>query len=64
MAGILGVEDRPLVSSDYLNDRRSVVIDGPSTVVVQGTHLKIYAWYDNEFGYAVRLCDIARMMAA
>lgn len=64
MAGILGLEDRPLVSSDYLNDRRSVVIDGPSTVVVQGTHLKIYAWYDNEFGYAVRLCDIARMMAA
>lgn len=64
MAGILGFEDRPLVSSDFLNDRRSTVIDGPSTVVVQDTHLKLYAWYDNEFGYAIRLADIARMMAA
>lgn len=64
MAGILGLEDRPLVSADFLNERRSVVIDGPSTVVVQDTHLKLYAWYDNEFGYAVRLADIARMMAA
>lgn len=64
MAGILGLEDRPLVSADFLNERRSVVIDGPSTVVVQETHLKLYAWYDNEFGYAVRLADIARMMAA
>lgn len=64
MAGILGLEDRPLVSSDFLNERRSVVIDGPSTIVVQGTHLKLYAWYDNEYGYAVRLADIARMMAA
>ncbi|SDZ35954.1 glyceraldehyde 3-phosphate dehydrogenase [Jannaschia faecimaris] len=64
MAGILGLEDRPLVSSDFLNERRSVVIDGPSTVVVQDTHLKLYAWYDNEFGYAVRLADIARMMAS
>lgn len=64
LAGILGVEDRPLVSSDYLNDRRSTVIDAPSTIVVQDTHLKLYAWYDNEFGYAIRLADIARMMAA
>ena len=63
LAGILGVEERPLVSSDYLNDRRSAVVDAPSTVVLRGTHLKLYAWYDNEFGYAVRLCDIARMMA-
>ncbi|MGB3406323.1 MAG: ArsJ-associated glyceraldehyde-3-phosphate dehydrogenase [Jannaschia sp.] len=63
MAGILGVEDRPLVSSDYLNDRRSTIIDALSTVVVRGTHLKLYAWYDNEFGYAIRLCDIARMIA-
>ncbi|WP_179379899.1 ArsJ-associated glyceraldehyde-3-phosphate dehydrogenase [Jannaschia marina] len=64
MAGILGLEDRPLVSSDFLNERRSTVVDGPSTVVVQDTHLKLYAWYDNEFGYAVRLADIARMIAA
>ena len=64
MAGILGVEDRPLVSSDFRGDRRSAVVDAPSTVVVQGTHLKLYAWYDNEFGYAMRMADIARMMAA
>ena len=64
MAGILGVEHRPLVSSDFVNDRRSAIVDAPSTVVVQGTHLKLYAWYDNEFGYAVRLADIARMVAA
>ncbi|MEM7488904.1 MAG: ArsJ-associated glyceraldehyde-3-phosphate dehydrogenase [Pseudomonadota bacterium] len=63
MAGILGVEDRPLVSSDYRGDRRSAVIDTLSTRVVQGTHLKLYAWYDNEYGYAMRLCDIARMVA-
>ncbi|MEL6585114.1 MAG: ArsJ-associated glyceraldehyde-3-phosphate dehydrogenase [Pseudomonadota bacterium] len=63
MKGILGIEDRPLVSIDYLNDPRSSIIDGPSTVVVQGTHLKIYAWYDNEYGYALRLADIARMVA-
>jgi glyceraldehyde 3-phosphate dehydrogenase len=63
MAGILGIEDRPLVSSDFRGDRRSAIVDGPSTVVVQDTHLKLYAWYDNEFGYAVRLCDIARMIA-
>ncbi|MEM9798209.1 MAG: ArsJ-associated glyceraldehyde-3-phosphate dehydrogenase [Pseudomonadota bacterium] len=61
--GILGVEDRPLVSSDFLNERRSAVIDALSTVVVQDTHLKLYAWYDNEFGYACRMVDIARMMA-
>ncbi|MEM8851939.1 MAG: glyceraldehyde-3-phosphate dehydrogenase, partial [Pseudomonadota bacterium] len=64
MAGILGVEDRPLVSSDYRGDRRSVVVDSLSTRVIQGTHLKLYTWYDNEFGYAMRLVDIARMVAA
>ncbi|PWJ20899.1 ArsJ-associated glyceraldehyde-3-phosphate dehydrogenase [Jannaschia seohaensis] len=63
MAGILGVEDRPLVSSDFLNDRRSAIVDAPSTVVIQGTHLKLYVWYDNEFGYAVRMADIVRMLA-
>jgi glyceraldehyde 3-phosphate dehydrogenase len=63
LAGILGVEDRPLVSSDFRGDRRSAIVDALSTVVVQGTHLKLYAWYDNEFGYAMRLADIARMVA-
>ncbi len=62
LSGILGYEDRPLVSADYLNDPRSSVIDGPSTMVVNGTQLKVYAWYDNEMGYAYRLVDVARMV--
>lgn len=61
--GILGFESRPLVSSDYLNDPRSSIIDGPSTMVINGTQLKLYAWYDNEWGYACRTGDIARMIA-
>ncbi len=60
---ILGFETRPLVSSDFANDRRSSVIDGPSTMVTNGTQVKIYAWYDNEWGYACRLADIVRMVA-
>jgi glyceraldehyde 3-phosphate dehydrogenase len=64
LKGILGFERRPLVSSDFTNDPRSAVVDGPSTMVVNGTQVKVYAWYDNEWGYACRLADIARMMAA
>jgi glyceraldehyde 3-phosphate dehydrogenase len=60
--GILGYETRPLVSSDYTNDTRSGIIDAPSTMVVNGTQLKVYAWYDNEFGYAHRLVDVALMV--
>lgn len=63
LKGILGFESRPLVSSDYLNDPRSSIIDGPSTMVINGTQLKVYAWYDNEWGYACRLGDITRMVA-
>jgi glyceraldehyde 3-phosphate dehydrogenase len=63
LKGILGFEDRPLVSSDYTNDPRSAIIDGPSTMVINHTQLKIYAWYDNEWGYACRLGDITRMIA-
>ena len=62
LQGVLGFETRPLVSSDYRGDPRSVVIDGPSTMVVNGTQLKVYAWYDNEFGYANRLVDVALMV--
>jgi glyceraldehyde 3-phosphate dehydrogenase len=63
LAGILGYEERPLVSIDYLNDPRSAVIDALSTMVVDGTQVKIYAWYDNEWGYAHRLIDIASKVA-
>ncbi|UWQ06586.1 ArsJ-associated glyceraldehyde-3-phosphate dehydrogenase [Aliiroseovarius crassostreae] len=62
LRGILGYEDRPLVSTDYTNDDRSSIIDALSTMVVNGTQLKVYAWYDNEWGYAMRLADVALMV--
>ncbi|MDO6457435.1 ArsJ-associated glyceraldehyde-3-phosphate dehydrogenase [Celeribacter halophilus] len=63
LKGILGYETRPLVSCDYINDPRSSIVDAGSTMVVNGTQVKIYAWYDNEWGYACRLADVARMVA-
>ncbi|AML50206.1 ArsJ-associated glyceraldehyde-3-phosphate dehydrogenase [Falsihalocynthiibacter arcticus] len=62
LKGILGYETRPLVSSDYTNDPRSCIIDALSTMVVNGTQLKVYAWYDNEWGYTNRLVDVAFMV--
>ena len=64
LQGILGYETRPLVSTDYTNDNRSSIIDAPSTMVVNGTQVKIYAWYDNEYGYAHRLIDVAMMVGS
>jgi glyceraldehyde 3-phosphate dehydrogenase len=62
LKGILGFEERPLVSADYANDTRSAIIDGPSTLVTDGTLLKVYAWYDNEVGYACRMVDLANIV--
>ncbi|MDJ0739977.1 MAG: ArsJ-associated glyceraldehyde-3-phosphate dehydrogenase [Gammaproteobacteria bacterium] len=62
--GILGYEERPLVSVDYVNDPRSAVIDAPSTMVIDGTQVKLYAWYDNEWGYVNRLMDLVDKVAA
>jgi glyceraldehyde 3-phosphate dehydrogenase len=59
LQGILGYESRPLVSSDFLNDSRSSIVDALSTLVVNGTQLKVYAWYDNEWGYSCRMADLA-----
>jgi glyceraldehyde 3-phosphate dehydrogenase len=59
LAGILGYEERPLVSADYARDTRSSIIDALSTMVTDGTMLKVYAWYDNEMGYACRMVDLA-----
>ena len=59
LAGILGYEERPLVSVDYARDTRSSIIDALSTMVTDGTLLKVYAWYDNEMGYACRMVDLA-----
>ena len=62
LVGVLGYEEQPLVSTDYINDTRSGIVDALSTMVVDKTHLKLYVWYDNEYGYSARMVDIARMM--
>jgi glyceraldehyde 3-phosphate dehydrogenase len=60
LAGILGFEDRPLVSIDYRGDQRSTIIDALSTMVVGTRMVKIYAWYDNEMGYATRTAELVK----
>jgi glyceraldehyde 3-phosphate dehydrogenase len=64
LAGILGYEERPLVSIDYLNDPRSSIVDALSTMVINDTQVKIYAWYDNEWGYVNRMMNITDMVAS
>ncbi len=64
LTGILGYEERPLVSIDYLNDPRSSIIDALSTMVIDGTQVKILAWYDNEWGYANRMVELAAKVAS
>lgn len=64
LKGILGYEERPLVSIDYKTDPRSSVIDAQSTMVVNGTQVKLYAWYDNEWGYANRTVELIGKVGA
>lgn len=64
LKGILGYETRPLVSADYVNDPRSGIVDALSTMMVGGTQLKLLVWYDNEWGYANRMIDLTRKVAA
>jgi len=64
LEGILGYEDRPLVSADYTNDTRSGVVDGPSTMVIDDRMVKVLIWYDNEYGYAFRMAELASKVAA
>lgn len=64
LQGILGYEERPLVSVDYKDDPRSAIIDALSTMVVDGTSVKILAWYDNEIGYVHRMIELARKVGA
>jgi len=64
LQGILGYEERPLVSIDYVNDPRSSIIDALSTMVIDATQVKIYAWYDNEWGYVNRMMDLTRKVAS
>ncbi|NJN57699.1 MAG: ArsJ-associated glyceraldehyde-3-phosphate dehydrogenase [Leptolyngbyaceae cyanobacterium SL_5_9] len=63
LQGILGYEERPLVSIDYKDDPRSSIIDALSTMVVDDTQVKILAWYDNEWGYANRMVELAKKVA-
>jgi glyceraldehyde 3-phosphate dehydrogenase len=60
LAGILGYEELPLVSVDFKDDPRSAIVDGPSTMVVNGTCVKVLAWYDNEIGYVNRMIELAQ----
>lgn len=64
LAGILGYEERPLVSVDYKDDPRSAIVDGLLTMVVDGTCVKIMAWYDNEIGYVHRMIELAQKVGA
>jgi glyceraldehyde 3-phosphate dehydrogenase len=63
LEGILGIEHRPLVSADYAGDPRSAIVDALSTRVTDGTLVKVIAWYDNEWGYANRLVELAAMVS-
>lgn len=64
LRGILGYEERPLVSIDYRTDPRSSIVDALSTRVINGTHVKVYAWYDNEWGYANRAVELVAKVGA
>jgi len=61
---VLGYEERPLVSVDYKDDPRSSIVDAQSTMVTDGTQVKVLAWYDNEWGYANRMVELARTVGA
>ncbi len=63
LQGILGVEERPLVSIDFKGDPRSAIVDALSTMVVNGTQLKLFIWYDNEMGYVHRMMELAKKVA-
>ncbi len=62
LAGILGYEDLPLVSADYTNDPRSGIVDGPSTMVIDGRMVKVLVWYDNEYGYVHRMAELTALV--
>ncbi|MET0356092.1 MAG: ArsJ-associated glyceraldehyde-3-phosphate dehydrogenase [Cellvibrio sp.] len=62
LKNILGYEELPLVSNDYCGDPRSSIVDALSTMVTNKTQVKIYAWYDNEWGYSNRTAELARLV--
>lgn len=64
LKGILGYETRPLVSSDFCGNPLSSIVDALSTMVVNNSLVKIYAWYDNEWGYANRTAELAKIVGS
>ena len=62
LKGIMGYTDEPLVSTDFRGEEHTCVIDGLSTIVVDGKMLRVVAWYDNEWGYARRVCDLIDLL--
>jgi len=63
LKGILGYEGKPLVSIDYKTDPRSSIVDALSTMVINNTQVKLYLWYDNEWGYANRTAELVHLVA-
>ena len=63
LKGVLGYEEKPLVSIDYKTDPRSSIVDALSTMVINDTQVKLYLWYDNEWGYANRTVELMNMVA-
>ncbi|MEO0802990.1 MAG: glyceraldehyde 3-phosphate dehydrogenase NAD-binding domain-containing protein [Cyanobacteria bacterium J06642_2] len=63
LQGILGYEERPLVSIDYVNDPRSAIVDALSTMVLDETQVTVLVWYDNEWGYSNRMAELAQKVA-
>src|SRR5262249_61633466 len=64
MRGILGYTEEPLVSSDYLGDPRSSIFDGTITQVIGERFAKVFAWYDNEWGFSNRMLELAELVAS
>ena len=63
MKGILGYCDEPLVSIDYLGNPHSSIVDGRSTMVLDGNLIKVLSWYDNEWGFSCRMIDLVKLVA-
>ncbi len=63
LKGILGYEKKPLVSADYTNDTHSSTVDALSTMIINGTQVKILTWYDNEIGYVQRMMELTKKLA-
>ena len=63
LKGVLGYETKPLVSADYTNDTHSSTVDALSTMVINGTQVKLLLWYDNEIGYVHRMMELTKKLA-